>query len=44
VTNTGINSITETNDNGTEIQRKRLQCGDRKLFIKSSLLLSKFIG
>jgi len=33
MTNTKINSITETNDNGNKIQRKRLLCGGRKLFI-----------
>jgi len=27
-----LNSITETNDIGNEIQHKRLQCGGQKLF------------
>jgi len=31
-----INSITETNDNGNEIQYKHQQCGGWKLFITPS--------
>jgi len=36
MTNTKINSITQMNDTGNEIQRIHLQRGDGKLFIKSN--------